>query len=179
MASTSSSASSSNGTVYPPSYQLGRAAFPAQVLSVGGSPYDVGKSSTSCRMLITDVESLDAIRSYEISQALLHPTLQIESVIDPEVRIHPDTGLEGYCVRIKMTKNEKCYRTGPVPWQSGSALTLHDLAYGHLVLLQCRHQGWVYQGRCGLIIYANLIRGVGASAVPWGLDDKAPSVEWL
>jgi hypothetical protein len=160
---------------YLPSFQVGRKSRPAQILYCEAGVYDQNKSTISGKVLIIDPESVLSIRSLEEKQAHDHPSLALNSCL--ESVINPDTGDEGWALRVKFTRNPRCYRSNN-PWQTGAAPTLDLLAYGHTVLMQCREQGWCYQESCGITVYANLIRGVGAVAEPWGLGERAPEVQW-
>jgi hypothetical protein len=169
---------SKNSSASKPAFQLGRTLDPAQILTCAAGVYDADKANISCKILLTDLDSLEHIRQLEAASQAAHPELLLNSTIQDDAVLHPDTGTAGYVVRIKMSRNPRCYRATN-PWTTGAAPTMNLLDYGHTVLLQCREQEWVYQAGCGITIYANLIRGVGAVAVPWGLTPPAPDVEWL
>jgi hypothetical protein len=159
-------------------FQVGTMLEPAQILTLGGQ-FDAKKKVNSCRVVVCDQASIEAIRKLEADTQAANPQSALNSVIGV-VGAHPISGQAGYEVRVKMTKNEKCYRADK-PWTSGAAPDLSLLGHGHTVIMKCRSSSWKYEDSCGITIYANIVKGIGANVVPWGAaqsDSQPAPISW-
>jgi hypothetical protein len=168
---------SSTDDGYTENFQVGIMAAPAMILSVGNPQFDtVDKKLSDCKMLITDSTTIQVIHELEVKIQTKYPGMVLDSCFGEELK-NPDDGTAAYPLRVKMTKLERCYRVKDA-WQTGAAPNLSLLDYGHTVVVKCRAREWTYQDKCGITIYVNLLRGIGAVPHPWGLQPKADSVEW-
>lgn len=155
-------------------FQLGRMATPLHLISTG-SPFDDPKKNTAtAQVMVLDQDTFAEITMRELEVSSTYPNMELKSCIGDLVP-HPVAGeVGGHPLRVKMTKNKKCYRAHG----AGAASSLDSLHCGHTVVLQCRSLPWTYKNTCGITIYANLVRGTGESPTSWAPAAAASDVVW-
>ena len=150
-----------------PSFQLGTMAKPAQIVSYGyyAEIANPDKSKNlSTKVYVTDGDTIVKIRHMEQQVAVRHPECKLNSCI---VSTKPVAdGVVAHLVRAKFTQQQRNFQTA-YPDVIGN---VKDLSFGHLVVAKCRVSSWTMRGECGLTIYGNVIRCVGASQNPIGED---------
>lgn len=161
-------------------FQVGSSAYPAQIVWAA-HPRDAQKKNNSIKVVVRveDDATLSMITKLEEAVALANPGLELNSCVGELVRNPHNIDETGFGVRLKLTKNGKCYKATD-PWESGAAQALEGLEYGHLCLFKCRAMPWTYKNACGITLYANLVNGVGSEPQPWGRADlpQKAAVQW-
>lgn len=162
------------------SLQVGQSKMPAQIVW-GAHARDAGKKNNSVKVLVSalDSETLQLISKMEAEVARNNQGLELNSCVGPAVTNPSNPDESGHVLRLKLTKNYKCYLAQDA-WETGAAPTLDTLDYGHLCLFKCRAVTWTYKNACGITLYANLVNGVGMAPQPWGREEQPQkdAVQW-
>jgi len=166
MASESKTSSKGSKHIARPQTQIGSRRFPSHVVFVSYAT-DGDKMVNSSKIMVTDDESIQAIRAMEQQACEDNPAHTLKSCIG-ERMVNPEEDQEfGYLVRVKTTKDPSKY-TAADPWTTGAPIALNQLDYGSAVLMMCGHQVWTHKQTVGITLYANYIHGVGNVIPAWG-----------
>ena len=157
-------------------FQIGRMSQPVHIVSYGNKFDDANKNTKAASVMVFDADTVSSIHQRELEVSVAYPGMRLVSCIGAPVQ-HPETGVTGFLVRLKLTTNERCYHIHEDA--PGAAPSLDKLCSGHTAVLQCRRIGWTYKDSCGITIYANLVRGLGVESKLWASHVHATSsVVW-
>lgn len=151
--------------------QIGRTSTPAQVLQ-NGYPREMKMSTrnTSLKCYIYDEDTMERLMELENAVRQKYPQLKLNSCMSDV----SEDGRKSVLIRMKCTRNEERYeRRSPEAPPS-----LAELSYGALFLAKCNVQEWTYYDECGIVIYANLVQGVGTAESPQGEQVDNTIIHW-
>lgn len=157
-------------------FQIGRMSAPVHIVTHGSQFDDAKKNTKAASVMVFDSDTVSSIHQRELEVATAYPNLRLSSCIGEPIQ-HPETGVTGFLVRLKLTKNGRCYRVHDNA--AGAAPSLDELCAGHTAVFQCRSVAWTYKDACGITVYANLVRGLGVETKLWESPVQATSsVVW-
>ena len=146
-----------------PSFQLGCMASPAQIVSYGfyAERANPDKSKNlSTKVYVSDQNTVENIRHMEAQAARLYPESKLNSCILNTKQL--EDGKIVNLVRAKFTQEQRNFQTA----YPDVVANVGDLSFGHLVVAKCRASSWSMRGECGITIYGNVLRCVGAAEKP-------------